>query len=242
MGKNTSENVIVIEGFSGVGKTTTAQKLAAELGYAFIDSGLLYRAFSLHLIRHNYELIPKEVYKALDFFEPHINKDGTVILEGHDVTHLLHEQQVTEIVSTVSSAQFVRKKINNLMKEFSMRHEGRVVITGRSTAAEVFPETRLIFDLQASAEIRAMRRFEQQVRYWSGEGIEPNYEEILLGLKRRDFSDINKPVMPMAINEQAFIINTEELDLEQVVSLISNEVRLRLLRVEGVIRREKERF
>ncbi|MDH5532991.1 MAG: (d)CMP kinase [Candidatus Pacebacteria bacterium] len=240
MGQNISENVIVIEGHSGVGKTSTAQTLAVELGYAFLDSGLVYRAFSLHLIRHDIPLVPKLVYRALDSFDPYIKKDGSVILEGHDVTSLLHDRQVTEIVSSVSSAQFVRKKVNKIMLDFSSRYEGQVVITGRSTAAEVFPETRLIFDLQADAEVRAMRRFTQRMETWNGEGMEPNYDEILVALRKRDLSDINKPVMPMATNEQAVIINTEELDLKEVVDQISKEVRLKIATIEGVMRRNKE--
>jgi cytidylate kinase len=236
------ENIIVIEGFSGVGKTSTAISLANDLGYAFLDSGLLYRAFSLHLIRHNIELIPSEVSQSLDLFKPYVMKDGSVILEDHDVTFLLHENQVTEMVSTISSARFVRKKINSLMKEFSIRYEGRVVITGRSTAAEVFPETKLIFDLQAGVEVRAKRRYMQKMETWNGESDEPNYDEILLSLMRRDEADINKEVMPMATNEQAFIINTKERDLGQVVSLIADEVKQRQGTIEGYVRRSKESF
>lgn len=242
MGQNISENVIVIEGHAGVGKTSTAIKLANDLGYAFLDSGLLYRAFSLYLISHNIQLIPKEVYQSLSLFEPYIEKDGSVILEGHDVTALLHEKQVTEMVATVSSARFVRKMINNLMKEFSLRYEGRVVITGRSTAAEVFPETRLIFDLQADVEVRAMRRYMQMIEIWNGEGDEPNYDQILLSLKRRDTTDINKEVMPMVTNEQAFIIDTKDKDLGQVVSLVADEVRQRSGTIEGDCWRGKESF
>jgi CMP/dCMP kinase len=237
------ENIIVIEGHSGVGKTTTAQALALELDYAFIDSGLLYRAFCLYLIRHGIPLIAKEVYRSLDLFEPYIQKDGSIILEGYDVTNLLHEKQVTQMVSAISGALFVRKMINNLMIEFSERYEGRVIITGRSTAQEVFPETKLIFDLQADAEVRALRRFKQRMISWDGEGEEPNYDEILIALRRRDEADINKPVMPMETNEQAIIIKTEELNLQEVVSTIAREVRCRWGMTEGelITRRNVER-
>ena len=231
------ENVITIDGFSSSGKTSVAQRIAQRHAYAFFDSGSLYRAFCFYLGQHQVELIPRQVYLALQNFHPAILKDGSIILDDLDISDQLHTPKIDAVVSLIGSAYFVRKKIKIIQREFCETHQGKVVMTGRDIGVEIVPESKYKFFLTASAQERAIRRKKQ----FDEQGLTLSTQEIEQELLSRDEKDQDRKVSPMRPAQEGVVIDSTNLSFEEVVKQIETQIKLKKTSIEGPLYHSKER-
>lgn len=209
-------STIAIDGPAASGKSTLAQRLASRLGYLLFDTGVMYRAVTLAAIRRGMDLNSEESVGrlaesvSLDVRPPTVS-DGRacdVLLDGEDVTGQIRSPEVDQAVSLVSSYARVRKAMTLRQREIGLR--GRVVMVGRDIGTVVMPDADLKIYLDASPDVRAWRR----VRQGEGRG---SYDDTLQAIRRRDEMDSSRPVAPLRPAEDARILNTSELTIEDVL-------------------------
>jgi len=211
--------IIAIDGPAASGKSTLGEKLAEALGYLYFDTGIMYRAVTLAALQEQLSMDDETEVTALaervviDVQPPSV-KDGRkadVLLDGADITWAIRSKEVEANVSQVSAYPGVRKVMTDQQRRIGQR--GYVVMVGRDIGTVVLPEAELKIYLDASAEERARRRHAELVQ--RGEQI--SYEEILDSMKRRDLIDSTRAVAPLKPAEDAVIVNTDELEIDQVL-------------------------
>ncbi len=215
----TRANIIAIDGPAASGKSTVAERLANELGYLFFDTGIMYRAVTLAALEH-LEAVDDEaqVTQLAEAVQIDVNpasvQDGRlcdVLLDGRDVTWMIRSARVDANVSQVSAYPGVRQAMTVQQRRIGKR--GAVVMVGRDIGTVVLPEADLKVYLDASVEERARRRYvENQQRGRGG-----NYEDILASMKRRDAIDSSRAVAPLKPADDAVILNTDGLGIEEVI-------------------------
>lgn len=220
-------SIIAIDGPAGSGKSTLAHLLAKRLGYTYFDTGVMYRTVSLAALDRGVSIDDEigltELAESvrIDVESPAID-DGrfyTVLLDGVDVTWRVRTPAVDAIVSPVSAVHGVRRALLEQQRRIGRR--GRVLLVGRDIGTVVFPDADLKLFVEASLEVRARRRHEELV----GRGDHVTYEHVLDEMRRRDERDRNKPISPMLLAPDALVLDTTDLDIEQMVD-----------RVEAIIR------
>jgi cytidylate kinase len=213
---------IAIDGPAGAGKSTVGAALAACLGYAYFDTGVLYRAVTLAALRQG--VAPTDaaalaaIAGALDLaFAPPAVDDGrqmTVLLDGEDVTWALRQPAVNEAVSIVSAHPAVRQALLERQRDIGRR--GRVVMVGRDIGTTVLPDAPLKIYLDASAPVRARRRV-QELR---ARGQPADEATELASVLRRDELDSRRAASPLRPAPDAVRIDTDALDVDGVLACI----------------------
>ncbi len=211
-------SVIAIDGPAASGKSTLGADLARRLGYLYVDTGAMYRAATLAVLRRS---IPVEDERAVTALvseieidvRPPTKNDGRqndILVDGVDVTWEIRSSAVDRNVSQVSKYSGVRDFLTRRQREIGMR--GKVVMVGRDIGTVVLPDADLKIYLDASAETRARRRFlENEER-----GNTMGYEEILQAVERRDHIDTTRELAPLRIAEDAIVIDSTQLNITQV--------------------------
>ncbi len=216
--------IIAIDGPAASGKSTLAEKLADNLGYLLFDTGVMYRAVTLAALETLHAVNDEQAVTSLALrlqidVEPPTHADGRrydVLLDGKDVTWRIRRPEVDANVSHVSAYPGVRRAMTAQQRRIGQR--GKVVMVGRDIGTVVLPEAELKIYLDASVEERARRRFEE-VRL---RGETQSYPEILASMRRRDQIDSTRTVAPLRPASDAVIINSDELDVEQVLQMVVN--------------------
>ncbi|QWK09734.1 MAG: (d)CMP kinase [Thermoflexus hugenholtzii] len=209
---------IAIDGPAASGKSTLAQRLAAHLGYTYIDTGVMYRAVTWAALR--WGISPEDaealarLAETLELdIQPPTVADGrpyTVIVEGEDVTWELRRPEVDAAVSQVSAHAGVRQALSRRQRQLGLR--GRVVMVGRDIGTVVLPEADLKIYLDADLETRARRRY-QELRE-RGQAV--SFEEVLEAMRQRDALDQGREVAPLRPAPDAVVLDTTALDIEEV--------------------------
>ena len=215
-------NSIAIDGPAASGKSTIGEKLAAELGYLYFDTGIMYRAVTLAALQNDLALDDEAnvtlLAQQLEIdVQPPTRLDGRsadVLLNGVDVTWEIRSKEVDSSVSQVSAYAGVRQAMTEQQRRVG--HRGKVVMVGRDIGTVVLPDAELKVYLDASVEERARRRYREQVQ----RGDRVVYEEILASLQRRDSIDSTRAVAPLRAADDAVIIKTDNLEIEQVMERI----------------------
>lgn len=233
---NHFQKIITVDGAASTGKTTIASKISQKIGYCLFDSGYLYRSFCWYLIQKKIEIKPRDVYVALQEFHPEIHDDGSIYVQGENMTTYLQDPEVTQLVSYVGSGFFVRKYMREIQRQFCAEKNGKVVVTGRDVGRDVFPESKFKFFLQATSEARALRRHTQLKEL----GIDSSYENILEQINQRDLRDSTRKVSPMGSSEDAHLIDTSELSVDEVVAIMYEIITDTQVSIEGQQRRNPE--
>ena len=214
-----SIRTIAIDGPAASGKSTLARLLAARLNFLFLDTGVMYRAVTLAALRQGVDLEDKEAVNAiaehLDLDVQHPSVDDSrqydVLMAGEDVTWEIRTPEVDANVSLVSSYAGVRQAMTERQRRIGER--GQVVMVGRDIGTIVLPQADLKLYLDASVEARAKRRFEE----CHERGDQVTYADILGSMRERDRIDSTRDLAPLVVAEDAIIIDSTYLSIEQVL-------------------------
>lgn len=212
--------IIAIDGPAGSGKGTLAKALSEKLNLVNIDTGATYRCVALKALRNNITLEEKE--KIIDIsknIDIELKLDGSVILDGEDVTKEIRSKEVTNLVSPLSSIVEVRKNLVEIQRKIA---DGKdVVMEGRDITTVVLPHAQYKIYLDASLDCRAERRFKENQE----KGIDMTYEEVYENIKNRDSNDMNKEVGALKRTEEQTYIDTTNLNIEEEVAIIEKIVK-----------------
>ncbi len=210
--------VIAIDGPAGSGKSTTARLLAQRLGYVYLDTGAMYRAFTLKVLRkgldiHDEEALARLARETEIRLEP--SPQGvSVFLDGEDVTDKIRTPQIDRAISVVSQVKGVRERMVDLQRE--MGRQGGIVAEGRDIGTVVFPNADVKVFLVASPEARAERRLKDL----KAQGIRLSKAEVLADILRRDKLDSTRAVSPLRKADDAFELDTSSLTIREQVEKI----------------------
>jgi cytidylate kinase len=219
-----SKNIIIaIDGPAGSGKSTTAQLVAQKLGFVYIDTGAMYRAITHLAIRDNALGIKDKIIDlaANSDIELKFESDVTNIsINGEDLTDKIRTLDVNKNVSDVSKIEEVRKILVRKQREIGSKTTG-VVMEGRDIATVVFPNADVKIFLTATIDERAKRRAKE----YAENGTEIPVTEIKENLKSRDQIDSNREVSPLIKAEDAIVVDTSYVTIEEQVNIILKEVK-----------------
>ena len=216
---------IAVDGSAASGKSTIGRRLAERLGYAFLDTGVMYRAVTHAALEHGLSLGDSAAIGELAQTLPidvslDLEGSGTrVSIDGSDVTSHLRSQPVEDAVSIVSRIAAVREALVSRQRQFAERQP--IVMAGRDIGTVVLPDADLKVYLDASIEERARRRYADFLEV----GHEVSQEIVLEDIRRRDRIDSEREVSPLRPADDAFIIDTDGLSLDEVMDRVIALVR-----------------
>ncbi len=207
--------IITIDGPAGSGKSTVGRLLAAALGYLYLDSGALYRLVAWQAARLDLDLADAQALNAfLEGFQPEMASDSQgfhLWVEGREVTPLLREPQVTQASSRVAVLPRVRSWVTEKLRHWAQN--GGVVAEGRDLGTVVFPQAEVKFYLDAALEVRAARRGLD----WQKEEVTLPPEKVAQELAERDRRDATRAASPLRAAAEALVIDTTDLNPQEVV-------------------------
>jgi cytidylate kinase len=206
---------VAIDGPSGAGKSTVAKRIAKEIGADYIDTGAMYRAIALKLLREGID--PESDHDGLTALLAATVVDfsgGLALLDGVDVTGDIRSADVTSMASLCSALPPVRKKLVELQRAMGMAKS--VVMDGRDIGTNVFPDAEHKFFLTASVEERAKRRYTEM----AARGEQADYAEVMKAIEKRDYDDSHRALNPLARADDAALIDTDGVSIEEVTEKI----------------------
>lgn len=215
--KNMSYNV-AIDGPAGAGKSTIAKAVAKKLNLIYVDTGAMYRAMALYMLRHGVNLQDTEKIiencKETDITIRY--KDGVqvVLLNGENVNAFLRTEEVGKAASAVSAIPQVRKKLVELQHKLAA--ESDCIMDGRDIGTCVLPNAQTKIYLTASSEVRAKRRYDEL----AAKGEECDLEQIRADIEERDYRDMHREVSPLKQAEDAILVDTSEMTVDEVIEKI----------------------
>ena len=218
MSKNNPPSIIAIDGPAASGKSTIGKRLADELHYLFFDTGVMYRAVTWLALQHDVDVSDEAAVTVLaetipiDVQPPSLG-DGRacdVLVEGQDITWETRRPEVDANVSVVSAHPGVRRALSAQQRRIGQR--GGVVMVGRDIGTVVLPEADLKIYLDASAEERARRRYDEII----ARGESADYDEILAKVIERDRIDSTRDVAPLKAADDAVVLDSDNLNADEV--------------------------
>ena len=204
--------MVAIDGPVGAGKSTVARALARALGFGYLNTGAMYRAVAVaaHYIRIDDNAVEGCLEQLLDSIA--ISFDGErVLLDGKDVTAEISQPMIGDLASRLSTRPVVRARLRKLQR--AAGETGGVVIEGRDIGTAIFPDAEFKFFLTAALEVRASRRFAEL----AARGVAVTEAEVLAQLEERDSRDQQRELAPLRQAGDAIVIDSSELEVEQVV-------------------------
>ena len=209
---------IAIDGPAGAGKSTIAKRVAAQLGFMYVDTGAMYRTIAVYLLREQVDCENEALLaQALDKISIGMKyEDGQqrMLLNGEDVTGLIRTQEVGQMASISSAKAIVREKLLALQRGLAAEHD--VIMDGRDIGTRILPDADLKIYLTASTEARARRRFLELEQ----KGEHPSLEQIEAEIRERDTRDMNRSVAPLKQAEDAVLVDSSDMSIEQVTDRI----------------------
>ncbi len=212
--------IVAIDGPSGTGKSTVAKKVAQQLGYIYFNTGAMYRSFALFIRSKN--IAPDDVEKMkaecahFAFDIQHEKGQERYVVNGHDVTEHLALEEISKTASILSAFQEIRSFLLPIQQQFGAKHN--VVLEGRDIGTVVFPDAEVKIFLTASAEVRATRRYEQLKEKYPE--TPHDFEQILQEIQARDTRDTTRAHAPLKKAEDALLIDTSNMSIDEVVERI----------------------
>lgn len=204
---------VAIDGPSGAGKSTLAKRLAKELGYLYVDTGAMYRSIGLFALRKGVDPKDEAAVTALlpqiQIELRYVNGAQRVLLCGEDVSEAIRAENVGMATSAVSAHPPVRAFLLELQRGMARTHD--ILMDGRDIGTVILPNASVKIFLTASAEARATRRF----RELQEKGVDTDFETVLEDIRRRDYQDSHRATAPLRQAEDAVLVDTSEMDLEE---------------------------
>ena len=206
--------IVAIDGPASSGKGAITDIIAKKLNLKKIDTGIMYRCITLEAIEHNLtEKDQKEILELLNKTDIVMN-ENKVLLNGNDVTEKIRTKEVNELVSQISAIKELRYKMVEWQRKMA---EGKdIIMEGRDIGTVVFPDANVKIYLDADVEVRAIRRYKQNLE----KNINTCFEEVLENIRKRDKIDKEKEYGALKIADDAIVVDTTNLDIEQTVKKI----------------------
>ena len=212
-----SYKIITIDGPSGAGKSTVAKLIADKLGFKYLDTGAMYRAVTLYMIENQVDIKnEEEVINALNKLNIGFDSSYRVYLDSQDITEDIRKEKVVKFVSEVSAISSVRRKMVDLQRDIAK--EGNYILDGRDAGSVVFPNADYKFYLEASLEERAKRRYKEEL----SKEVDISFEAVKESIKKRDKYDSNRKDSPLVVPENAIIIDTTNMTIDEVAEEITD--------------------
>ena len=210
---------IAIDGHSSCGKSTMAKQLAKSLGYVYVDTGAMYRTVTLFALRHGLfdadgKVKADELKARMDEIEVGFRKNeasgkADACLNGEDVEKEIRLMEVSSHVSPIAALPFVREAM--VAQQRRMGREKGIVMDGRDIGTTVFPDAELKIFVTASAEVRALRRYDEL----RGKGEDADYDEILRNVQERDYIDSHRDVSPLRQAPDALLLDNSHMSIQE---------------------------
>ena len=214
---------VAIDGPAGAGKSTIAKQIAKKMNFIYVDTGAMYRAMALFLIRNSVgadekakiETICKEAKITIEYREG----EQVVLLDGENVNGLIRTEEVGNMASATSVNGEVRKKLVALQQELAKQAE--VIMDGRDIGTCVLPKANVKVYLTADARVRAKRRFDEL----TAKGENCDIDKIEADIIDRDYRDMNREISPLKQAEDAILVDTSYMTIDEVVETIMELIR-----------------
>ncbi len=216
---------IAIDGPAGAGKSTIAKRVAKELSFIYVDTGAMYRAMALYLLRNH--IRPEDsasmesACQSADVSIIHKNGEQQVLLNGENVTGQLRTEEVGNMASVSSANPKVREKLMQLQQDLARTNS--VVMDGRDIGTKVLPDAGVKIYLIASARTRALRRYQELVK----QGVSCDLDEIERDIILRDERDMKREISPLCQADDAVLVDSSDLGIDEVVEKIMAVYRAR---------------
>lgn len=210
---------IAIDGPAGAGKSTIARALAKRLSYIYVDTGAMYRAMALYLLRENISADDSgRIEKACESVDISIiHEDGVqkVLLNGEDVSSLIRSEEVGNMASASAQNGRIREKLVELQRQLAAKTD--VVMDGRDIGTCVLPDADVKIYLTASVHTRAVRRFKEYLE----KGMEAELAQIEADIEKRDHQDMNREISPLKKAEDAVLLDSSDMTIEEVLDAMT---------------------
>jgi cytidylate kinase len=221
--EDATANIITIDGPAGSGKSTVSRALACLFGYAYLDTGAMYRAvgFKAAFAKAAFDNA-EEMAALLDDLDLQIlpgEQEPRIILDQKDISFEIRTPEMGMMASLVSAQPIVRKKLTEIQRQ--MGQKGSVVAEGRDMGTVVFPQAKFKFYLDAAPEERARRRTEQLLE----KDIPADYQDILTQIQQRDHDDSSRALAPLRPAEDAVIIDSSHMTIDEVINFIAEKIK-----------------
>ena len=211
---------IAIDGPAGAGKSTIAKRVSAELSFIYVDTGAMYRAIALYLLKNAIQPEdPDSVKHALGEIEiaiQYVGGEQHVLLNGEDVSGQIRTEEVGNMASKSSALPCVREKLLELQQKLA--RENDVVMDGRDIGTNILPDAQLKIYLTASVDTRANRRYKELLE----KGTDCDLEEIKKDIEQRDYQDMHREIAPLRQAADAVYLDSSDLTIDQVVEKIKS--------------------
>ena len=210
---------IAIDGPAGAGKSTIAKRLAAEMGYHYVDTGAIYRtvAYFMDLLG----VSPKDVDGVERYIdeltiEIEYDEDGKqhMIMNGMDVTDDIRTQDISQKASLISAHAVVREVLLDMQRDMAKNYN--VIMDGRDIGTVVLPKATVKIFLTAAPEVRAKRRYDELI----AKGQKAKLETVLKEIQQRDYQDTHREIAPLKLARDSIKVDTSDMDIEQVIAHI----------------------
>ena len=207
---------IAIDGPAGAGKSTIAKKLAADLGYVYVDTGAMYRAMAYYFLQNGIDAKDEKAIAdacpKVDVTIQYVDGEQQVILNGENVNGVIRKEEVGNMASATSVYPVVRTKLVDLQRQLAAREN--VIMDGRDIGTVVPPNANVKIFLTASSKVRAQRRFDEL----TAKGVACNIDEIEKDIIDRDYRDMHRETSPLKQADDAVLLDSSNLDIDGVVA------------------------
>ena len=207
---------IAIDGPAGAGKSTIARRVAKELSFIYVDTGAMYRAMALYLLRKEVNRDDTEqignICQDAEISIEYQNGEQQVILNGENVTGLLRTEETGNMASRTSKYKEVRSKLVELQRQLAKTSD--VVMDGRDIGTTVLPDAFVKIYLTASSDARAKRRYDEL----TAKGEQCDINDIKEDIEKRDYQDMHREISPLKQADDAILLDTSNMNIEQVVA------------------------
>ena len=207
-----------IDGPAGAGKSTIAKRLAKKLGFIYVDTGAMYRAMAYYFLRHNIDAKDEKAIAAacpnVDVTITYENGEQQVLLNGENVNGVIRNEEVGNMASSTSVYPVVRKKLVELQRQLAKSAD--VIMDGRDIGTCVLPDAQVKIYLTASSATRAKRRYDELTE----KGVSCDLAEIEKDIIDRDYRDMHRETSPLRQAEDAVLVDSSEMNIDEVVDAI----------------------